>query len=62
MKASLKSTLDTAMDKWLDEQQEHDDRPDGLACKELGEMMATAAAAVYEASHAGAVQQQLEDE
>jgi hypothetical protein len=55
MKASLKATLDTTMNIWLEKQDDHDDRPAGLACDGLGEMMATAAAAVYEASHAGAV-------
>lgn len=55
MKASLKTTLDAAMNQWLEDQEAHDDRPSGLACEELGELMATAAVAVYEASHAGAM-------
>ena len=55
MKASLKSTLDAAMNQWLENQDAHDDRPAGLACKNLGELMADAAAATYDASHAGAM-------
>ena len=55
MKASLKSTLDTAMESWLEKQDAHPDRPDGLACPDLADMMANAAAAVYDASHAGAM-------
>lgn len=55
MSASLKATLDLAMKTWLEEQDDHDDRPEGIACNRLHEMMADAAAAVYEASHAGAV-------
>lgn len=55
MKASLKSTLDAAMNKWLEDQDAHDDRPAGLACQDLGELMANAAAAAYDASHAGAM-------
>jgi len=55
MKASLKATLDKAMNDWLENQDAHDDRPPGLACKDLGELMATAAAATYDASHAGAM-------
>jgi hypothetical protein len=55
MKASLKATLDTAMQTWLEEQDSHDDRPAGLVCQDLSDMMASAAAAVYDASHAGAM-------
>lgn len=55
MKASLKATLDIAMANWLEEQDSHDDRPAGLACQNLSDMMASAAAAVYDASHAGAM-------
>lgn len=54
MKASLKSTLDAAMSTWLEEQDSHNDRPAGLACESLDSLMADAAAAVYDASHAGA--------
>ena len=56
MKASLKATLDTAMNKWLEAMDDHTDRPEGLACKDLGELMASAAGAVYDASHAGAAE------
>jgi len=55
MKASLKATLDTAMLGWLEQQDSHPDRPAGLACENLSDMMASAAASVYDASHAGAV-------
>lgn len=54
MKANLKATLDNVLNQWLEEQDGHPDRPPGLACPGLGEMMADAAASVYEASHAGA--------
>ncbi len=53
MKASLKSTLDAVINRWLAAQGGHEDRPAGLACPDLGELMADAAAAVYDASHAG---------
>lgn len=55
MKASLKSNLYAVLNKFLEDNDAHDDRPIGLACKDLGVMMADAAAAVYEASHAGSV-------
>jgi len=55
MKASLKATLDEAMSTWLEQQDAHDDRPPGLACPDLADLMANAAAAVYDASHAGAM-------
>lgn len=54
MKSSLKNELEKSMNKFLDDYEAHNDRPSGLACVNLGEMMADAAAAVYEASHAGA--------
>lgn len=55
MKASLKATLDWVMNKWLEDQDGHEDRPPGIACPDLGEMMAAAAASVYDASHAGSM-------
>jgi hypothetical protein len=55
MKATLKSTLVQVLDKWLEDQDAHDDRPYGLACPNLEDLMADAAASVYDASHAGAV-------
>jgi len=55
MKASLKSTLDQAMNQWLEANDAHEDRPRGFACEDLGELMASAASAVYDASHAGAI-------
>lgn len=54
MKASLKSTLDAVISRWLEENDAHNDRPPGLACSDLEYLMADAAAAVYDASHAGA--------
>ncbi len=56
MKASLKATLDAALNKWLEDQDGHDDRPPGLACQDLGELMASAAASVYDASHIASMQ------
>ena len=58
MKASMKAILDDAMNEWLENMDDHADRPNGLACEDLGELMATAAAVVYDASHAGAVAEQ----
>jgi len=55
MKSTLKSTLSQVMSRWLEDQDNHDDRPPGIACPQLDEMMTDAAAAVYDASHAGAV-------
>jgi hypothetical protein len=55
MKASLKATLDKVINQWLEDQDMHEDRPEGVACENLGEMMADAAAVVYDASHAGSV-------
>jgi len=54
MKTRLKSTLVEVLDEWLEAQDDHDERPAGLACNGLANMMADAAAAVYDASHAGA--------
>ena len=51
MKASLKSTLDKAMEEWLEDNDNHDDRPAGIACEGLADAMADAAAAVYDVSH-----------
>ncbi|MFK5282708.1 hypothetical protein ACI3PL_24395, partial [Lacticaseibacillus paracasei] len=48
--------LDATMEQWLDENDGHVDRPDGLACLNLADMMASAAAAVYDASHAAAAE------
>ena len=56
MKASLRATLDEAMENWLDAQDSHDGRPPGIACRDLSSMMAAAAAAVYEASHAASIE------
>ena len=55
MRSTLKSTLALTMDAWLEKQDGHDDRPVGLACPKLADMMADAAAAVYDASHEGSV-------
>ena len=55
MKNSMKASLEKVLSKWLEEMDTHPDRPDGLACEDLAEMMANAAASVYDASHAGAV-------
>ena len=55
MKTKLLATLETTMSEWLEKQDSHDDRPPGLACENLAAMMAAAAAAAYDASHAGAV-------
>lgn len=55
MKATLKATLVTTLENWLSEQDEHVDRPAGSACEDLADMMADAAGAVYDASHAGYV-------
>jgi hypothetical protein len=55
MRATLKATLLVAMESWLEKQDGHDDRPAGLACPNLADMMADAAAATYDASHAGSV-------
>jgi hypothetical protein len=60
MTASLKATLDSILNQWLEDQDTHDDRPAGYACDGLAELMADAAAAVYEASHAGAVKGEQE--
>lgn len=38
------------MEKWLKETCEHDGRPDGYMHPQLNETMATAAAAVYDAT------------
>lgn len=51
----MKALLDQTMEAWLEDNDCHDDRPDGLACPNLADMMASAAAAVYDASHSGAV-------
>jgi hypothetical protein len=51
----MKASLESVISKWLSEMDTHPDRPDGLACEDLAEMMANAAASVYDASHAGAV-------
>jgi len=55
MKTSLKASLESAMNQWLEDQEAHNERPAGLACEDLGELMANAAASAYDASHAGAV-------
>lgn len=55
MKASLKATLDAVLNQWLEDYDSHNDRPLGLACDDLAELMADAAASVYDASHAGSV-------
>ena len=55
MKNSMKASLEKVMSKWLEEMDTHPDRPDGLACDDLAEMMANAASSVYEASHAGSI-------
>lgn len=55
MKSSLKSTLEQAINSWISEQYGHDARPSGLTCEDLSDMMADAAAAVYDASHAGSI-------
>lgn len=60
MTASLKATLDAVLSQWLEDQDTHDDRPAGFACDGLAELMADAAASVYEASHAGAVKAERE--
>ena len=60
MKPSLKATLYEAISEWLARVDDHDDRPPGLACDDLESMMTDAAAAVYDASHAGAVKQEEE--
>lgn len=60
MKIALKSTLVEVIEQWLSDNDSHEARPPGLACENLSEMMADAAAAVYDASHAGAVMQQKE--
>lgn len=55
MKTSLKASLEAAISEWLNETDGHPDRPKGLACEDLSELMAGAAASVYDASHAGSI-------
>lgn len=55
MKTALKSTLASVIGGWLNEIDDHDQRPPGLACDDLSELMTEAAAAVYDASHAGSM-------
>jgi hypothetical protein len=55
MKNSMKASLEKVISKWLEDSDNHPDRPDGLACEDLAEMMANAASSVYDASHAGAI-------
>jgi hypothetical protein len=56
MKSSLKATLATALSEWLEAQDGHADRPTGIACNDLAEHMATAAAVVYDVSHQASVE------
>lgn len=62
MTSRLKSTLWEVLDNWLEQQDAHPDRPPGLACPHLADMMTDAAEAVYEASHQGAEMSRIEAE
>jgi hypothetical protein len=50
MKAALKATLEQALDDWLENEADHEQRPAGYIYEGLHVQMAEAAAAVYDAS------------
>ena len=52
MRATLKAILETSIQQFLDDTAEHEDRPEGWQHPEICEQMATAAEAVYDATHA----------
>ena len=52
MKAKLRATLQGAMEEWVENQCEHDERPNGYIYEQLSEDMTRAAEAVYDASFA----------
>ena len=52
MKPSLKAKLAAAIDAFLDEVAEHDDRPAGFVHPEMGDQMTNAAEAVFDATFA----------
>lgn len=52
MKASLKAKLEAAIDAFLEDTAEHDDRPDGYVHPDITQHMANAAEAVFDATFA----------